>query len=66
MSEQRLLTSDVGIAIRDALSLLGDGIFPASGGEPDVILDVDASDTNNLVLRTESGAQFTIRIVRTG
>jgi hypothetical protein len=66
MSKERLLTSDVGIAIRDALSLLDDGIFPASGGEPDVILDVDASDANNLVLRTESSSQFTIRIIRTG
>lgn len=66
MSETRTLTSDVGFAIRDALELLQEGVFSVGGGEPDRIRHIDTSDPNNLVAFMGSGAQFTIRIVRTG
>ncbi len=68
MSNRRTLTSDIGFAIRDYLE--GNAISHIDGvteyGGADAIATVDISDANNPVLFMESGAQFTIRIVRTG
>jgi hypothetical protein len=61
-------TRDLGLAIRDftegfAISVFDDDKETTNA---DLIEFVDVSDADNLVLHMESGAQFTIRIVRTG
>lgn len=61
-------TSDVGYAIQSFLH--GQDFSHVDPGvewdSADTVVDVDASDPDNLIATTRSGAQFTIRIVRTG
>lgn len=59
-------TTDVGLRIADliqdqAIDVLIDSLNIGT----DRIQSVDASDPNNLILRMDSGAGFTVRIVRT-
>jgi hypothetical protein len=65
-------TRDVGLAIRDFLEGFPISRFTEVDGEleeiveADNIVQIDVSDPHNPVAHMESGAQFTIRIVRTG
>jgi hypothetical protein len=69
----RTLTSDIGLAIRDFCEGKEISRFDLSGGDDaveleaaDRIIHIDVSDPHNPVAHMASGAQFTIRIVRTG
>ena len=70
-------TKDLGIAIRDALDLLGEieahdwdnakaieetGEVPML--EPEMINDTDVSDASNPIIEMESGARFRLTITR--
>jgi hypothetical protein len=61
-------TRDVGLAIRDFIEGFYIAHFEDDEEVPneDKIRFVDCCDPNNLVLHMDSGAQFTIRVVRTG
>jgi hypothetical protein len=61
-------TSDIGYAIQSFLhGQVISHVDPAIEWErADEIVQVDAADPDNLIVHTRSGAQFTIRIVRTG
>jgi len=69
-SRRQTKTSDIGIAICDFCE--GFAISHIDAGNPsheyvsaDTIDSIDVSDPDNPVFHMESGAQFTVRIVRT-
>lgn len=71
MTKRQTTTSDIGLAIRDfcegyAISHFdgADDVTEYSGF--DTIEAVDISDVDNPIFHMESGAVFTVRIVRTG
>lgn len=63
-------TSDLGLLIRDVIEDHVVKLYDWENGAEEIgedwVENVDASDADNLVVTTESGAVFTIRIVRTG
>jgi hypothetical protein len=66
------LTSDLGLAIRDALEGLRVPLYDLDQddapviGSDDVDPAIDASDASNLRLQTASGARFVVRVIREG
>jgi hypothetical protein len=74
MTKRQTTTRDIGFAIHDfcegyAISHFGknrndDGCTEYTGF--DTIAEVDISDPDNPIFHMESGAVFTVRIVRTG
>ena len=72
MTKRATTTSDIGFAIRDFCEGYAISHFDSAGDEFteytgfDTIDKVDVSDVDNPIFHMESGAVFTVRIVRTG
>jgi hypothetical protein len=68
MTERQTTTSDLGFAIRDFCEgfYISHFFEKTEHGCADNIDFIDASDANNLIFYMQSGAVFTVRIVRTG
>jgi hypothetical protein len=69
MTERQTQTRDIGFAIRDFCENTTISHVFEDGTEQwgaDEISAIDISDPDNLILHMDSGAVFTVRIVRTG